>query len=87
MKYQIYAIYDTATESFMSPFFVKTEMEALRGFRDACQNPETPIGKHPGDYHLYQLGEYTDHNGDLRKQDPTCIISALEASQTHKPEE
>lgn len=82
MKYQIYSIYDTAVESFMSPFFVKTEGEALRGFRDAAQNTDTPIGKHPADYHLFKIGEYTDHDGDLRSCPPVSIMLALEAIQT-----
>jgi len=80
MKYVVYAVFDTATETYMSPFFMKTEAEALRGFRDAASNPETPLGQHPADYHLFRIGEYTDHNGDLRSQPPECIISALEAA-------
>ncbi len=82
MKYQIYAIYDTAVESYMSPFFVKTKAEALRGFNDAANDTSTPIGKHPECYHLFMLGEYTDHNGDLRNQPPESIMTALECTQT-----
>jgi len=87
MKYQIYAVYDMATEYFMSPFFVKTEKEAIRGFSDAALDDNTPIGKHPGDYHLYRLGEYTDHNGDLRKQTPEVIISAIEVATPSRQKE
>ena len=84
MKSLIFSIYDTATETFMTPIFCKTEAEALRVFNDAANNPDNPIGAHPADYHLYQVGEFTDHNGDLRNQAPTCIISAIECTQTNK---
>jgi hypothetical protein len=85
MKYLMYSVYDTASETFMQPIYAKTEAEALRGFKAAAQSQENQIGQFPGDYHLYYIGEYTDHNADLRKADPKCIISALEASQ--KPRE
>ena len=87
MKHMVYSVYDTATETFMLPIFAKTEAEALRGFKKACQSPDNQLGQFPGDYHLYYIGEYTDHNADLRKCDPTCIISALEASAKHHSEE
>ena len=87
MKHMMYSVYDTATETFMLPVFAKTEAEALRGFKEAASREDNQIGKHPGDYHLYYIGEFTDHNADLRKGDPTCIISALEAIATRKSED
>jgi hypothetical protein len=83
MKYLIYSVYDVATETFMMPVYAKTEAEALRGFKEASQAPDNQIGKHPADYSLFYIGEFTDHNADLRSTTPTCILSALEATQTH----
>jgi hypothetical protein len=84
MKYLIYSVYDTATETFMQPIYAKTEAEALRGFKTAAQNKDNQIGQYPADYSLFYIGEYTDHNADLRKAQPECIISALEASSTSR---
>ena len=84
MKYLIYSVYDVATETFMMPVYAKTEAEALRGFKEAAAAPDNQIGKHPADYSLFRIGEFTDHNADLRTEPPSCIISALEAKQTTK---
>lgn len=87
MKYMIYSVYDMASESYMSPFFMRTEAEAMRGFNTACNSTDNPIGQYPADYHLYKIGEFTDHNGDLRKQQPEVIISGTECIQKTKPKE
>jgi len=84
MKYLVYSVYDVATETFMPPVYAKTEAEALRGFREAASAPDNAIGKHPADYSLFRIGEFTDHNADLRSEPPNCIISALEASNPPK---
>lgn len=81
MKYLIYSVYDTATETFMQPIYARTQNEALRGFKAAAQSKDNQIGQYPADYSLFYIGEFTDHNADLRKAQPECIISALEASQ------
>lgn len=86
MKFLVFSVYDTATETFSTPFYAKTEAEALRNFRSAATNEDNQIGQYPGDYHLYSIGEFTDHNGDLRKGTPTCVISALEAA-SKKPKD
>lgn len=86
MKYLIYSVYDSATETFMQPIFARTDKEALRGFSTAATSKDNQIGQYPGDYYLYKIGEYTDHNGDLRKAKPECIISALECTQTRDKE-
>ena len=84
MKSLVYSVYDVATETFMPPVYAKTEAEALRGFREASSAPDNQIGKHPADYSLFRIGEFTDHNADLRSEPPNCIISALEASNPPK---
>jgi len=86
MKYLIYSVYDVATETFMMPVYAKTEAEAIRGFKEAASAPDNAIGKHPADYSLFRIGEFTDHNADLRTETPSCILSALEASQKHHSE-
>ncbi len=59
------ALYDRATESHAPVMTVNTRGEAIRSFRDAIQDPQTPINKHPTDFELYQIGEYNDVTGEL----------------------
>lgn len=65
MKINVYTVYDEKAEAFMSPFFMGTDNLAKRGFADAINNPETPFGKHPQDYTLFCIGEWSDSKGEI----------------------
>ena len=78
MKYQIYAVYDSKAEAFMMPFFMEKDAQAARGFQDAVNNPETPFGKHPADYTLFRLGDWSSANGELLGQVKEAIANGVE---------
>lgn len=59
------ALYDRAVESYAPVMTVHTRNEAIRSFRAAVNDPESPINKNPTDYELWQLGEYDDQNGEI----------------------
>lgn len=63
------ALYDRATESHAPVMTVNTRAEAIRSFREAVNDPQTPINKHPTDYELYTIGQYDDIKGELISQD------------------
>lgn len=57
------ALYDRATEAYAPIMTVHTRGEAIRSFKNECNNPQSPINQHPSDYELWQLGEYDDQTG------------------------
>lgn len=59
------ALYDRATEAYAPVMTVHTRGEAIRSFRQAVNDPQTPISINPTDYELWQLGEYNDQNGEI----------------------
>lgn len=59
------ALYDRATESHAPVMTVNTRAEAIRSFREAVNDPQTPIFKHPTDYELYVVGAYDDVIGHI----------------------
>jgi hypothetical protein len=63
------ALYDRVTEAFAPIMTCHTRGEAIRSFRQECQNKESPIHKNPTDYELYVLGSYNDLDGKI---EPTC---------------
>lgn len=65
MKLNVYVVHDAKAEAYMSPFFLGTDAVAIRGFSDAISNPETPFGKHPSDYTLFCIGEYSEIKGEI----------------------
>jgi len=77
MKLQIYSVYDSKAEAYMNPFFLQNDAMAVRGFNDAA-NGESPIAKHPGDYTLFHIGEYSETKGELIPMTPRSLGNALE---------
>ena len=45
--------------------FFQAKPEAIRAFSDEANRPESAIFKHPGDYTLFQIGEYDIQTGLL----------------------
>jgi len=86
MKYKVYAVHDTKAEAYMMPFFMTTEGQAVRGFADAVNNPETPFGQHPYDYTLFHIGEYSDAKGELIPCTPRSLGNGVELQTAQKTE-
>lgn len=71
MILKAYAIYDTAANAFLQPFYMQNDGMAIRGFSDAINgNPESQIYQHPDHYSLYYVGEWNDTSGYLTPHDP-----------------
>lgn len=76
---QIYVIYDSAAEAYMSPWFIDKDQQAIREFGDVVRNPETPFAKHPDDYTLFKIGSYNEHTGKLTSlETPVSLGVAVE---------
>lgn len=59
------ALYDRAVEAYAPVMTVNTRNEALRSFRQACNDPNTPINANPTDYELHVLANYNDQTGQI----------------------
>lgn len=60
MILRVFAVFDVKAKYFMQPFVMKTSAEAVRVFGDMCQNAQNPLGRHPADYTLFEIGQYDD---------------------------
>lgn len=80
MKY-IYAVKDSATDTYGLPFFLNSRGEAMRHFTDAARaNPEqSQIAKHPEDYTLYEIGMYDETDASITAQTPEQVMRAKDA--------
>jgi len=65
MKLKIFSIYDSKAEAYKQPFFMLTKGEALRGVMQLLEDNNHLFSKHPGDFTLFELGEYDDNNGKM----------------------
>ncbi len=57
---KLFAIYDSKAMAYNNPIYYRTTGEALRAFATACQDPDSYLHKHPGDYTLFEIGSYDD---------------------------
>lgn len=78
MKLNIYSIYDTASGTYLRPFFTGADGDAARSFSDLAIDAEHQIGKHPADYTLFRLGSFNDNTGKIEGETPEKIATALE---------
>jgi len=67
------SLYDRATESYAPVMTVHTRNEAIRSFRQAVNDAQTPIHNNPTDYELYQVGSFNDQTGELTAIAPELI--------------
>lgn len=74
MIHKIVAIYDSKAEAFLKPVFVQSNGAAVRSFADAVNDPSTEFHKHPEDYTMFSIGEWTD---DTALFDPDPVIQEL----------
>ncbi len=79
MKQLIFAVYDSKSEMFNQPMFLKAKGEAIRAFSDEANRPDSAIYKHPGDYTLFCIGDYNVDTGLLVPlPTPTSLGLAIE---------
>lgn len=74
MILKAFAIYDGKGLCYGVPFFMSQNGQAVRGFSDLVNDPQTSINRHPGDYVLYQIGEFDDSDGKLTTLVPQLLL-------------
>lgn len=84
MKYKVYVVHDSKADAFMMPFFMNEDEQAIRGFQDQVNNPETPFHNHAADYTLFRIGKYSEETGDLESQDKVCLVNGVEVRTSEK---
>ena len=62
---KLYTVYDSKSESFTPPMANRTRGEAIRGFTDEVNNPNSMLNKHPEDYTLFELAEWDNSTGQI----------------------
>lgn len=79
MILEMYSVYDSAVQAYMTPFFVRSKGEAIRSFSEAVNDEKHQFSKHASDYSLFALGAYDDNSGSVEGlKVPVRVITALE---------
>ena len=59
------SIYDEKSGVYAQPFFAPSIPHAKRTFGDFCNDRETIVGMHPGDFTLFKIGVFDVQDGKL----------------------
>lgn len=78
MRLNVYTIFDTASGAYMRPFFMQSDGQAIRSFKDISLDADHAVGQHPEDYSLWRIGTFNDNNAKLEAEDRECLATALE---------
>lgn len=78
MKLFLYSVHDSASGIYDRPFAMQSDAAAIRGFKDACEDAESFIGKHPEDFTLVQVGTWDDNLGKIVGENPRKVTNGLE---------
>ena len=65
MILKIYTIHDVASGVYMQPFCQIGRGVAIRAFSDSVKDKNHMFARHPGDYTLFEIGEYDDQTARM----------------------
>lgn len=78
MIQKAYSIYDSKAEAYSRPFFAINKAMAIRSFQDIAADQQHPIGQHPEDYTLFEIGQWDDTTSELKNITNISLGCALE---------
>lgn len=65
MIINMYVTFDAKAKLYSRPFYTQTRGMAIRTFADIANDKDHPIGRHPEDYTLYEIGTFDDVSGKI----------------------
>lgn len=72
---KIYSLFDVKVGAFWQPFFSRNNETAIRAVGDGAQQPNNPLGAHPEDYVLHELGHWNDETGSINGYPPIVVTT------------
>lgn len=64
-----YSLLDNKTGHFSIPFFFNHRGHAIRAVIELGSDPNTTVGRHPGDFTLCEIGVFDDQTGRFTSED------------------
>lgn len=63
---KMFSVYDSKGQFYSNPFFAKSSAEAIRSFEMGVRDPSTMLSKFPGDFILFELGEFDEVHASFK---------------------
>lgn len=78
MNLQIFSVFDSKAEAYITPFFLPNTAMAVRAFTDCVNSESHQFGANPQDYTLFLIGSYNDNDAELIPSVPRSLGNGLE---------
>jgi len=76
---RIFSVFDSKADAFLTPFFSRNHLTAMRDFQQAATDESHQFHIHAGDFLLFCLGEFDDETGHITPTTaPENLGSALQ---------
>lgn len=77
MVLHLYAVRDVKARVYMTPFFQRSAVEAVRTFSGAVNDATTVLSKYSDDFELFELGSFEDDSAAFTlHNEPLFVVSA-----------
>ena len=81
---KVFTIFDSKVGAYLPPMFFRSRGEAIRVFETLTNESGHQFNKYPGDYSLFELGDYDDLTAKfVLLPTPTSIGVAIEFLKVH----
>lgn len=74
---KLFTIFDVRSESFSPVLGYPARGAALREFVDQTREPQSSIAKHPGDFILFEIGEFDQSTGVLSVHEERANLGSV----------
>ncbi|UDN67624.1 nonstructural protein [robinz microvirus RP_76] len=82
-----YSVFDRKALVYHAPWFAVSDGAAARSFADLATDPNTSVGRHPGDYVLYLVADWDDTAGIVMPISPAVhVVDALSLVPSRQPD-
>jgi hypothetical protein len=82
MIMKVFAVFDSAVQGYMQPFFSPTTGSAIRALTEAVNDPSHTFAKNQNDYTLFLLGDFDDASGLFNSGPPVHVVACSELVKT-----
>ena len=74
MLHKIFTVFDAKAETYANPFVAQSTGMAIRTFADIANDTKHPIGQHPEDYTLFEIGTFNVQTSEIKTKDAKIAL-------------
>lgn len=75
---KMYSVRDIKAALYGQPFALANRNVAIRTFTSWCADPSSFFSKYPGDFQLFEVGEFDQNTGIFTPAQPDYLVSATD---------